>query len=58
MSEIPAARPKRVGLALFLAGVACEGLGFLILAHGSMDLAPALLVGSFGVMAWGIWLGW
>ena len=50
--------PKRTGLYVLAAGVACELLGFLLLAKGSMTLAPALLVGSFVVMGIGIALGW
>jgi len=48
----------RRGLYLVLAGVACEVLGFVLLSKGSMTAAPALLIGSFGVMGLGIWLGW
>jgi hypothetical protein len=46
------------GLILVLAGVACEVLGFVLLSQGSMTAAPALLIGSFGVMGLGIWQGW
>ena len=54
-----AASPKKkTGLWVLLGGVAVEGLGFLLLSRGSMTAAPALLVGSFGVMAVGIWIGW
>ncbi len=60
-SEAPERGPGRrplLGPGIFSAGIACEALGFILLARGSVDLAPALLVGSFGVMAWGVWLGW
>ena len=49
-------RKGRRGLYVVLGGVACEVLGFVLLSRGSMTLAPALLIGSFGVMGLGIWL--
>ena len=50
--------PKKSGLYLLWAGIACEALGFLLLSKGSMDAAPALICGSFIVMGIGLWIGW
>jgi hypothetical protein len=50
--------PKKTGLYVVIAGVACEVLGFVLLAQGSMTAAPALIIGSFVVMGVGIWMGW
>ncbi len=50
--------PNKKGLYVLIAGIACEALGFVLLAQGSMTAAPALLVGSFVVMGIGIWMGW
>jgi len=55
LAGVPA---KRAGLYVVLGGVAAEILGFVLLAQGSMTLAPLLLVGSFPVMGLGIWMGW
>lgn len=55
--QAQAPKGKR-GIYVVLAGVACEALGFVLLSRGSMTAAPALLIGSFGVMGVGIWLGW
>ena len=52
------AAPRKKGLYVVLAGVACEALGFVLLSRGSMTAAPALLIGSFVVMGLGIWVGW
>ena len=56
--ETGAPHSGKRGLYLVLAGVGCEVLGFVLLSRGSMTAAPALLIGSFGVMGLGIWLGW
>jgi hypothetical protein len=52
------APPRRAGLYVVFAGVACEALGFLLLSRGSMTAAPLLIVGSFVVMGVGISIGW
>jgi hypothetical protein len=60
-SEMPAesvVAKKKTGLYVALAGVATEALGFVLLSHGSMDAAPALICGSFVIMGIGIWIGW
>lgn len=57
MAEAQAVK-KKTGLYVVFAGVACEALGFVLLAHGSMTAAPALIIGSFVVMGVGIWMGW
>jgi len=57
-AKLPAPAVKRTGVYVVLGGVAAEILGFVLLAQGSMTLAPLLLVGSFPVMGLGIWLGW
>jgi hypothetical protein len=57
----PAAKaspPKRAGLYVLYGGVACEALGFVLLARGSMTAAPLLIIGSFLVMGVGILIGW
>jgi hypothetical protein len=57
-AKISNAAPKRSGLYVVLGGAAAEIFGFVLLAQGSMTLAPLLLVGSFPVMGLGIWMGW
>jgi hypothetical protein len=56
--EAAAPKPRRTGLWVVWAGVACETLGFVLLGGGSDTAAPLLIVGSFAVMGAGIWIGW
>jgi hypothetical protein len=49
---------KRTGLYVVWGGVAVLGLGYLLLAKGSITLAPILIIGAFFILAAGILLGW
>ena len=49
---------KKTGLYVVGAGVATLGLGYILLARGSITAAPILIVGSFVILAVGILLGW
>jgi hypothetical protein len=46
------------GLAVVWGGIAVLALGYLLLAKGSITLAPILIIGSFAILAAGILLGW
>jgi hypothetical protein len=49
---------KRTGLFVVWGGIATLALGYIILARGSITLAPILIIGSFFILALGIVLGW
>ena len=49
---------KRSGLIVVWGGVATLGLGYILLAKGSITLAPILIIGAFVILAIGILLGW
>ena len=49
---------KKAGLYTVFGGIGILALGYIILAQGSMTLAPAMIIGAFIVMAVGILVGW
>jgi len=54
----PKLQRRKTGLIVVWSGVGILGLGYLLLGKGDITASPFLIVGSFGVMAAGIWLGW
>ena len=54
----PKLQRRKTGLYTVFGGIGVLVLGYLALAQGSITLAPILIVGSFGIMALGIALGW
>jgi len=49
---------KKTGLYVVGAGLATLITGYIVLAKGSITLAPILIIGSFVILAVGIMLGW
>jgi hypothetical protein len=49
---------KKTGLIVAWSGIGILVLGYIFLAKGSITLAPILIIGSFFVMAAGIFMGW
>lgn len=49
---------KKTGLYVVGAGIAVLTIGYIVLAKGSITLAPILIIGSFVILAVGILLGW
>lgn len=54
----PKVQRRKTGLYVVFGGIGVLSLGYILLAQGSITAAPILIVGSFGVMAAGILLGW
>ncbi len=57
-AQDPKTQRRKAGLIVVWVGVGILGLGYLLLGKGDITVSPFLIVGSFGVMATGIWLGW